>query len=171
MRYLLALFVFTNPAWAACEDGEVKFMSCQIENSINVLRVCYDEQAVHYRFGATGQTPDLALSSTIGAVDYTPWPGIGRSIWEEIRFENDGYRYAVHAGFERMFGDEEYEDVPHRGFGGVNVTRGADEVEVVTLDCDRASVDFGWDDTLFNAKTALGFVWDDRTRMWTANPD
>jgi len=118
MRYLLALFVFTNPAWAACEDGEVKFMSCQIENSINVLRVCYDEQAVHYRFGATGQTPDLALSSTIAAADYTPWSGIGRSIWEEIRFENDGYRYAVHAGFERMLATRSMRMYPTAGSAG-----------------------------------------------------
>jgi len=72
MRYILALLAFTNPAWAACEDGEVKFMSCQIENSTNVLHVCYDEQVVHYRFGPTDQAPDLALSSTIADVDYTP---------------------------------------------------------------------------------------------------
>lgn len=171
MKVLFALFAFTNPAWADCEVGEMTFMSCRIENSTSILRVCYDSQTVHYRFGAADQTPDLALSSSIAAVDYTPWPGVGRSIWEEIRFENDSYLYTVHAGFERMFDEEEYEDIPHRAFGGVSVTTGEDEAEVVTLSCERATVSFGWDDALFKAKNALGYAWDDRARVWVASPD
>lgn len=169
MKALLALLAFTNPAWAACDANENMFMSCQIEKSQSILRVCFDERDVFYRFGPLGQKPDLEISVSIADVDYTPWPGVGQAIWEEVSFQNDGHHYTVHVGFDRMFDEEEYNATPHHGFGGVLVTRG--DVEVVALSCSRASVDFGWDVALFEAKTNLGNVWDDRTREWVELPD
>ena len=171
MRLVLPFVLVASPAWAVCDAGEQLFMSCQIENSANILRVCFDKDNVHYRFGPAQQTPDLALSEAIGAVDYTPWPGVGRAIWEEIAFRNNDYRYTVSVGFDRMFDEAEYNATPHHGFGGVRVTRGAADAEVVSLSCERATVDFGWDDTLFRMKNALGFVWDDRLREWIELPD
>ncbi|MCF2904542.1 hypothetical protein L0666_06050 [Octadecabacter sp. CECT 8868] len=169
MRFAIALIAITNPAWAVCLPSEAAFMSCQIENSESVLRVCFTEHTAYYRFGALGQLPELELKESIETFDYTPWPGVGRAIWETVQFENNGYSYEVSAGFERMFDEEEYEDIPHRNFGGVRVTRG-DEV-ITDLSCARETVDFTWDVALGEAKNNLGYVWDHLTREWNALPD
>lgn len=169
MRYVIALMACTNPAWATCLDGEEAFMSCQIEDSTKSLRVCFDATTTYYRFGALGQPPELELSQPVATVKYTPWPGVGRSIWERVQFENEGYSYEVAAGFERMFGDEEYEDIPHRSFGGVRVTRGDDVI--LDLSCVRETVEFAWGEGLWTAKHNLGVVWDYDRRDWVELPD
>ncbi len=166
MKLAVPFIVVANTAWAACDAGEQTFMSCRIEDSANVLRVCFDTNDVHYRFGPAKQAPDLALSQSITDVAYVPWPGVGQAIWEEVAFRNGAYRYTVWAGFDRMFDEAEYNATPHHGFGGVRVTTVADNVEVVTLECERATVEFAWDDILYRAKNARGLVWDDRTRTW-----
>ena len=166
---VIAFVVFTHPTWAACSDGEDTFMSCQIKNSDRVLRVCFTKDTAHYRFGALGQPPELSLSEPIASLDYIPWSGVGRSIAEGVIFQNEGYRYVVAAGFERMFGDEEYEDISHRGFGGVRVLLNDDTV--TALDCARETVDFAWGEGLFDLKRNLGFTWNDRTREWIELPD
>ncbi|MCF2870018.1 hypothetical protein L0664_02965 [Octadecabacter sp. G9-8] len=169
MKAIFALLAFTNAAWADCLDGEGTFLSCRIADSENVLRVCFTATDTFYRFGPLGQTPDLELMEPIASVDYQPWNGVGRSISEAITFNTGPYSYLTYAGFERMFGEEEYEDIPHRSFGGVTVTK--NDTEIARLECDRSSVDFGWDVALFEAKQALGFVWDDRNREWVELPD
>ncbi len=167
--YAALLGGFASIGHCTCLDDEQTFMSCKIDGRAAVLRVCFDETHVHYRFGALSRAPELAINDSIGTVEYRPWNGVGRSIAEGIRFQTDGYEYDVYAGFERMFGDEEYEDIPHRSFGGVIVTRG--EQEIAHLMCNRASVKFGWDDELFKAKQALGYVWDFHDRSWIELPD
>ena len=149
MRLVLATLVFANPVWADCLEGEDTFMSCQIEDSPKTLRVCFTPETVHYRFGERDAAPDLTLSEPVSTIDYQPWGGIGRSISEEVTFTNLDYNYVVYAGYERMFGEEEFEDVEHRHFGGVLVTRGGEPV--VQLSCARETADFSWGDGLFAA--------------------
>ena len=169
VRYIFALLAFTNAAWADCAPRQEAFMTCQIEDSSKTISVCFDAHDVSYRFGVPGQPPELELHDRVATVNYTPWPGVGRSIWEAVKFENDGFSYVVFGGFERMFGDEEYEDVPHRGFGGVRVTRG--DEEIITLTCARETVDFAWGEGLWTAKHDLGIVWDYQTETWIAPPE
>ena len=169
MRSILALLAFTNAAWAECGPNEQTFMSCQIENSSDILRVCFDETDIHYRFGPRGKTPELALSDSIAMVDYLPWPGLGRAIWESVTFRTGDYAYEVTGGFERPFDEEAYEDIPHRSFGSVYVTRGGEDL--IDLSCDRSTVDFAWDVRLWTAKTDLGFSWNDREKVWVELPD
>jgi hypothetical protein len=169
MKYVLALIAFTNPAWAACLAGEEAFMTCQIENSTKSLRVCFDDQTTFYRFGTVGKPPELTLSEPIVTVDYRPWPGVGRSIAEGVTFMNDDYTYNVFAGFERMFGDEEYEDIPHRSFGGVRVQQGG--IHMIELVCALKTVEFAWGEGLWSAKHNLGVVWSYETDDWVELPD
>ena len=144
-------------------------MSCRIAETGKLLRVCYTDLDVFYRFGPPDTPPELELVDPVEGIDYIPWNGVGRSIAETIWFDNGGYSYEVYAGFERMFGDEEYEDIPHRSFGGVRVVRG--DVQVTELTCARDTVDFGWGEGLYTAKTDLGFVWDYGERLWVQTTD
>lgn len=169
MKYIIAVTLWANPAWAACLADEQTFMSCQIENGLKTVEVCFDNANAYYRFGVEGQVPELALQSTLAELDYRPWNGTGQAIWEEVSFQNANYTYAVHGGFDRPWGDDVYEDIPHRNFGAVSVAR--DGQIFLDLDCDRASVVFTWDDLLWKAKVSLGFVWDDRALEWVALPD
>ncbi|MBU2992739.1 hypothetical protein Q4555_03970 [Octadecabacter sp. 1_MG-2023] len=169
MRLAIAVIFITNPAWGACLPGEQTFMTCQIEGSSKSLRVCFNAHTAYYRFGALDERPELELKESIETVSYTLWPGVGRSIWEAVQFENLDYSYEVHGGFERMFDDEEYEDVPHRSFGGVRVTQG--ETVVQELSCARETVDFTWDVTLGEAKNDLGYAWSFEANEWIALPD
>ena len=81
-------------------------------------------------------------------------------------FYNKTYAYAVRGGYQRPWGDEAYEDVPHRNFGGVSAWRG--DKTILDMDCDRATVEFTWDVLLIKAKAALGLKWDDRALKWIA---
>ncbi|MFT5064767.1 MAG: hypothetical protein ACJAWC_000393 [Yoonia sp.] len=169
MKYLFAFVVFANPAVAGCSDAELTFMSCQIEDSSKTLDVCYDDTNAYYRFGIAGQVPELALTASIADLDYRPWNGLGKDIWEEISFENGNYAYSVHGGYERPWGDETYEDVPNRNFGAVSVARYGEIF--MDLDCDRSKIEFIWADDIWKIKESLGFVWVDNTREWVELPD
>lgn len=169
LKTIGATVLIAGSAQAGCLEGEVTFLSCQIENSSAVLRVCHDDTTIHYRFGALGEAPELELSEDIWTVDYRPWGGVGRAIFEEVDFSTGPYIYTVYGGYERMFGDEEYEDIPHRSFGGVVVFQG--DVEIANRQCQRETVDFAANPELFDAKEALGSVWDYRVREWIELPD
>jgi len=169
LKTIGAAILVAGSAQAGCLEGEATFMSCQIENSTAVLRVCHDDTMIHYRFGALGQPPELELSEEIWTVDYRPWGGVGRAISEEVTFRTGTYSYVVYGGFERMFVDLEYEDVSLRSFGSVIVSR--DGEEIASLQCLRKTVDFAVFPELFEAKEFLGAVWSDRDRVWVELPD
>jgi len=139
-------------------------MSCNIHDSGKSLRVCFTDTVIYYRFGAAGQAPELELIDQVGTVNYTPWPGLGRAIWEAVIFENNDYSYEVFGGFDRMFGDETDADHPPPHFGGVQVTRGNEVINVLT--CARETVEFAWGEGLFAAKNNLGLVWDFDSKQW-----
>ncbi len=161
---IMVLVVAACPAFADCPIGQEEFMSCNIENSKNVLSVCFDDTNAYYSFGPQGRSPDLALSEPIEMIDYTPWPGVGRAIWESLTFRNDEYSYTVVAGFDRMFGDETEEDHPTPHFGEVQVKR--DGETLVNLSCERGRTAFAWTPDIYEAKEAAGYEWDDRNQLW-----
>ena len=55
MKYLLALLVFTNPAWAACNNDERTFMACSFANG-KAVEVCMTDDIVRYSFGRPSQS-------------------------------------------------------------------------------------------------------------------
>lgn len=144
-------------------------MACQIEGRDTFLRVCFTPDTAFYRYGPLKSEPELEISEPVATLDYRPWPGAGRSIFEDVIFTNEGYRYGVFAGIDRMFDDETEDDHPTPRFGGVSVKRGEDTL--ADLACDRATVDFDWGEELFEAKQALGYSWDPVDRMWVELPD
>ncbi len=130
------------------------------------MQVCYDAGAAHYSYGPRGGPAELALSESYDTLGYTPWPGVGRAIWEAVTFTNGQYTYMVSGGVDRMFGDEVDTDNPYPQFGSVTVSKGDDFLAEFT--CDRATTSFSWSDNLFDYKEAAGFEWDDRDSSWKA---
>jgi hypothetical protein len=163
LRSAIAILAFTTAAHAACGPPQEAFLTCQIEGGSKVLNVCYDDTTVTYTYGPEGAA-ELTLTEPISTIAYTPWPGVGRAIWEEVTFQNGTYSYTIHAGFDRMFGDETEADNPTPHFGGVVVER--DGALVVDLDCIRGTVDAPWGEGLYSAKEALGLVWNPVAREW-----
>lgn len=170
MRLVLIFTVCAGPVWAACGAGEQTFMSCDIADRAASVAVCFDDQAVYYRFGVTGKSPELALSAPVATVDYAPWSRRGSDVREAITFTNAGYAYAVYAGFQRWSGEDtsgKYFDP--QLYGGVRVTRGGEAI--ATFKCDPASVNYTWRTELYDMKTDLGLGWNDSAREWVASPD
>lgn len=163
IRSIIIFAASATSAIAACDADQQTFVSCQIEDRNAQLAVCFDAETVTYSFGPAGN-PELTLSEPVTTVAYTPWPGVGRAIWEEVTFQNGNYSYSAYGGFDRMFGDETEEDHPTPQFGGVVVRR--DDAIVAELSCDPATVDFGWGEGLWDAKHAAGLTWDYGTHGW-----
>ncbi len=167
MRVLTtALALSASMASAECPAGQDVFMSCQIEGRQTVLSVCLGPELATYSYGPKGGPAELTLSEPLTSLEYTPWPGVGRAIWEEVAFTNGPYRYTVSAGFDRMFGDETEADHPTPYFGGVIVQR--DDAVLAELTCDRRLTNFGafGGDPIYEAKTAAGQEWDSREGVW-----
>jgi hypothetical protein len=101
------------PAQAACQGDEA--FSCQVGKK--TLEICYWKGMLTYRFGPEGK-PELTLNEPLETVDFMPWPGIGRAIWDSVVFENKGVAYEVWSSFDKLDENAVME-------GGVNVMRDA----------------------------------------------
>jgi hypothetical protein len=151
MRAALLLILLAAPANAACQGDEA--FSCPIGKK--TLDVCYWKGMLTYRFGREGK-PDLTISEPLETVAYTPWPGIGRAIWDSVAFENEGVTYEVWSSFDRMDENAVLE-------GGVNVMRG--DKMLATLTCDKGSVERGLD-TISDLKAGIGQCWSYDSQSW-----
>ncbi|MBK8440165.1 MAG: hypothetical protein IPL38_12015 [Rhodobacter sp.] len=101
------------PAFAQCPGGTEVF-SCPAGKKI--IEVCTLNGAVTYSYGPKGK-PDISLSVPLQNADYTPWPGVGRAIWDSMAFHNEGYIYEVWASYDKLDQNAVWE-------GGVNVLKG-----------------------------------------------
>lgn len=156
---VLSLTFGANPA-AACPVGAETLVSCTLKKGRKALQTCLQGHEVSYAFGAKGATPDLQLSRHVSEVDLQPWPGIGRSIWEEFTVENQGVLYLVHYGFERRG-----EEVQSPLYGGVTVVQNGKTL--AQLDCDVGSVtSAGYPLPLFAAKEAVGQTYAHESQSW-----
>ncbi|WP_372422338.1 hypothetical protein [Salinarimonas chemoclinalis] len=151
---VLVLALLPLPAAAACPGGEEVF-SCSIEG--RTLRLCHSDGALVYGFGPPGK-PELVLSQPLTTVDFTPWPGVGRSMWETVAFPNEGYVYEVWTSVER---DPE---ATEGRTGGVDVLRG--DVPVARLTCDPGTPSQSLD-VIYELKEAAGLCWDHGASVWT----
>ncbi len=160
----LALAVIPQLAAADCQAMDETFLSCTVQGGAKTLSVCIDGRTLHYAFGPVSRAPELVLSRDVTEVNYTPWPGVGRTIWEEVGFENLGHVYTVHGWLDRIPAEEADEDPPRPMGGGVTVTRG-DET-LVKLACDPDSAEFFWTDAVSHAMAEAGRCWDWDTQTW-----
>ena len=151
MRAALLLVVLAAPAHAACQGDEA--FSCQI--GAKTLEICYWKGMLTYRFGPEGK-PELMLNEPLETVAFTPWPGIGSSLWETVAFRNEGYIYEVWTSVER---DPEATE-PRAG--GVRVMQGTDTV--AELACDRGTATPM--DKLYDLKDGIGQCWDMEAQTW-----
>ncbi|WP_299604589.1 hypothetical protein [uncultured Tateyamaria sp.] len=128
----VALALALTPGLAAAQCGSLDVvLNCQIGSK--TLTVCVGEGQASYAFGPAG-SPELSLTRPLGQVQATPWPGVSRSIWEDITFENVGTRYTAWISVDRMA-----EDLPTRG--GVIVAQG--EQKLADLDCKTGTAEVG----------------------------
>jgi len=126
---------------------ETRLMACTFKDGATQVSVTLDDGIVRYAYGPTGQAPDLALSVPAVEVDYIPWAGIGRSIWEAYAFRNGDYRYEVGMSFDR---DPESVAV----YGGITITKGSEEIARLT--CDEGSGYFVYDGQVAQIKQQAG---------------
>ncbi len=160
----LLLAAAPQAADAYCQPLDEPFLSCTMQGGAKRLSVCVDGRTLHYAFGAVDKSPELLLSRDVTEVDYTPWPGVGRTIWEEVSFENLGHVYLVHGWLDRIPSEETDEDPQRPTGGGVTVTRG--EETLATLECDPGSVEFYWTDAVNAAMAKAGRCFDWGTHTW-----
>ena len=166
MRISFLIFCLSaSPMYAACPLETDTFLSCTIANRHHGLDVCIDGDQVSYAYGLPKQPPELSLVSEIATLEYQPWPGVGRSIWEEVTFHNGNYSYTVSAGFDRT-ATEGVTIPPSAYFGGVVVHRAGDEL--TSLMCQRETVVFPWTEALGQGKHRAGLRWDMETQSWTS---
>ncbi len=167
VKLVLPLILLAEPTWADCGGSEQTFLTCQIENSSKSVSVCFDDEIATYRFGPKMGIPELELTEPIASLGYTPWPGAGDTLWEEVMFSNSGYTYTVVSGLKRTFPDEKDAVVVEGLFGGVLVRRG--EEEIANFSCDPFSVYYDFMGALSLAKNRLGFIYSDGG--WVRLPD
>jgi hypothetical protein len=151
---LFAILLVTpvaGPTSAACQGDET--FSCTIGGK--TLQVCYWKGALVYAYGRTDK-PELTIAEPLETVAYTPWPGIGRAIWDSVAFQNEGITYEVWTSFDRIDESAILE-------GGVNVLEG--DTTLATLTCDRGSVQRGLE-TIGELKSGIGQCWDMDSRTW-----
>jgi hypothetical protein len=157
---LLLTLLLAAPAQAACQN-DLTIFSCKI--GAKTLQVCEWKGMLIYQFGPEG-APELSLTTPIQDADFTPWPGIGRTMWNELAFHNDGVTYRVWSSLEKQL--EENQPEPQVE-GGVSVTRG--EAELASLTCTPGSVTAALD-VIYDRKTAIGQCWDYEANRWQACP-
>lgn len=150
---LLTLVLLPSAAFADCAPGNEIF-SCKIGK--NILEICDTGAALAYSFGKPGN-PDLTLTEPIETVDFTPWPGIGGAIWENVTFYNKGYSYEVWTSIQR-----DPQDTSGRS-GGVTVMNG--EKTQATLTCDQGTASQSLD-VIYDLKQRAGQCWNFETKAW-----
>lgn len=153
MRLFAFLFtcLFAFSVQAKCLVKDEIFLSCSIQNGKKFLDVCFNDTQISYRFGTIGGKIELELNRSLKEIEYTPWPGVGRTIWESVIFENDGVRYEVHGAIDKKMTLED-DETPIRG--GVAVHK--DKTQLSHIECDAGSVEFSYAEGLFDAKKAVG---------------
>ena len=156
---ILALSLLASPAHALCQADEI--FSCQIGKKS--LEVCTWKGMLIYQFGPEG-APEIFLNTPVEDADFTPWPGIGRTMWDEMAFHNEGITYQVWAAIEKQLEEGQPEPVLQ---GGVNVMKG-DEM-LANLTCNEGTVRSGLD-TIWAMKTDIGQCWNYESQVWQTTP-
>ena len=155
--------LIAGPALAGCPAGTTPILTCTFEHGAKRVDACQDGTTATYAFGKAGQAPDLTLVTPVADLDYTPWPGVGRSIWEEVSFYNQDITYLLWFNYDKVNAIEEAQaaGAPDPLTAGISVLRGDGE-GLASLECDPGSIDTEMD-ALSDAKERLGLCWDGET--------
>ena len=153
------LALSASPLLAACPVLTV--LRCQIEGG-KQLEVCADAEAIRYSFGYIGN-PELVLTNPLTESGYRPWPGVSRTIWDSVAFENGAYVYEVVTSLERIYPEEEEADITVLRRDGVYVLK--DELPVAELTCRPYTVE-GAIDLLYDHLGSHGMCWSFSTHAW-----
>ena len=124
------LTLIAGPAVAQCAEQRL-VLDCAI--GTKALTVCVADTTVSYAFGPRG-APELALTQRLDEVTATPWPGIGRSIYEDVTFTNGSVAYTAWIAVDRLA-----ENQPRTG--GVIVSQGGDTLADLT--CNQGTAEIG----------------------------
>ena len=136
------------PALAAADCGaQTLVLDCTI--GAKALTVCVTDATASYAFGPRG-APELALTQGLDEVTATPWPGIGRSIYEDVTFRNGSVSYTAWISVDRLA-----EDQPTTG--GVVVEQNGRRLAELT--CNTGTADIGVF-AIANAMQAVGYCVD-----------
>ena len=139
MRFLIILGVLTIGAAGlqaapncAPFGGEVLF-HCKIEGSSRHVTICdLPDKRYLYQYGKPGQPPELSLERAQSEVVYTPWNGVGNSIWARLGFRNNGYLYDVGRSIQK--GGES----PPEGF--LDIYEPGNDTPIATKQCRTGTV-------------------------------
>jgi len=137
--------LFATPA-LSCPDGSITLVSCTLKEGAKYLETCLMGDHATYAFGTAERRPDLALARHVDEVEMTPWPGVGREIWEDFTFHNGETSYRVHYSIDRF--SEQGDGLS----GGVTVLKGQEPL--AQLECDAGSINAGYPLPLWDAKEA-----------------
>lgn len=124
------------------------------------MQVCQTSDAATYIFGPSGRPADLVLATSLRNLGYRPWNGIGRSIYEEVTFENGDFAYTAWQSIDKM---KAVDEAPDAITGGVLVTKG--DQTLASLDCDLGTVEATLD-ALYPLKEAEGQCYDRDAFAW-----
>ncbi len=148
----------TGPAVAACPSSMQTILSCTFSNGKKVLDTCQNGEFATYAFGKVNKKPEMYLETPMRGLNYTPWNGIGRAIYEQVIFRNEDISYVVWSGFER---DPGMIDPLRAGI----VVEDQNENVLAELRCDIGSVRAEIDG-LYDAKSNLNMCWDYNDFQW-----
>jgi hypothetical protein len=144
------------PVAATADCGTTPVFTCQI--GARTLELCHWKSVLSYIYGPPGK-PELTLAEPMETVDFTPWPGIGSAIWENVTFRNKGYTYEVWTSIQR-----DPEDTSGRS-GGVTVMKGDETITALQCDPGTASQSL---DMLYEIKQSIGQCWDFDAKAWSS---
>jgi len=147
--------------YAQCADNERSVLECTFKKGKKTVSVCISGDSIFYEYGKTGAKPDLRLVENIRDVDHLPWPGIGRSIWNETTFYNAEYSYSIYMSMDRM-SDE------HPIDAGIVVAKAGKEL--ARLECDKKNLKLGLFE-VSDTKKQFGQCWDMEREKWRACAD
>ena len=120
------------------------------------LTACVGNGAFEYAFGPK-DAPELALTVPLDEVAASPWPGVGRSIWEDIAFANNDVTYRVWIAFDRLVENGASD-------GGVQVEQAGRVIAELQCQEDKAEIGIF---AIADAMAAAGFCVDPEQRVYT----
>lgn len=117
-----AILTFLGATAAMAKDGatEQNVLTCQIDGQERQASVSIADSEAVYRYGRSGQNPELTLTSPLMRVDYRRKNGPGATIDEIITFANGDTTYRIAAGFRDGVGPDRSAYIP---FGTLTVSR------------------------------------------------
>lgn len=160
MRCFFLIFPLLASPALSCTAGDLIF-DCTLREGSRRVQVCRTGDALSYVYGGIGAAPEMVLATSVRRISYTPWNGVGRSIFEEMSFLNGAVAYTLWVSVDRQPAQE---DAAPAVTAGIEVNEG-DRV-LARLDCDAGTVDAALDE-IWSAKATEGQCYDRRLFAWS----